>query len=153
MPGKTPTVSGSRRHKTTLAPDRLEPQTAKAETAVHPGLVARKERMRWAPWGFNWPPLRCFCYFSLQPLGLEVPNPSFPCLLSQLSTLFGLWVTGQGWNWPFPGLGDPRGILHLCLEFAHSYKHPCVCRCLSSQLRRERGSGRPGKALENLGLS
>lgn len=46
MPGKTPAARGRRRRETTLAPDRLEPQTTEAETAAHPGLLVKKEGVR-----------------------------------------------------------------------------------------------------------
>lgn len=92
--------------------------------------------------GFNWPPLRCFCHFSSKPVGSEVPKPFFPGLLPQLPTLPGLWVTGQGPNWPFPGPGGPRGILRLRLEFTHSCKHQTPIRLLlSAFLATEEGEG------------
>lgn len=45
MPGKTPAARGRKRHETTLAPDRLEPQTTEVETAAHPGLLVKKKGM------------------------------------------------------------------------------------------------------------
>lgn len=42
---------GGGAHETTLASDRIRPQTTEAGTAAHLGLVIRRERMLWDPWG------------------------------------------------------------------------------------------------------
>lgn len=101
------------------------------------------------PPGFNRPPLRCFRHFRSQPVGSEVPKPCFP---PPSPAACPAWTLA---HWPRTELSPPwtRGPQRrfalaprvYTLHTPASTKHPCVCRCLSSQLRREKGPGRPGK--------
>lgn len=87
--------------------------------------------------------------FQLKACGFKSPK----ALLPQLPTLPGLWVTGQGPHWPCPGPEAFCACAYSSHTPANTHQTPICGRCLSSQLRRERGSGRPGKALKNPGLS
>lgn len=122
MPGKTPTVSGSRRHKTIPAPDRLEPQTIKDETAVHLGLVVRKERMCWPP-GVQLATFKMLLLFQLAAFELGDPKSLLP--LSSFPAAYTVWALG---DWPrvelaLPWAREPQRYLAFVPRVTHSYKH------------------------------
>ena len=131
------------------------PQTTDAGTAApRPRLVVRREKTLWDS-GLHQLPSRCFYHFRPQPVGSEVPKPSSLASLSSCLTCLDSEPLAQGLTWPLPGLGGPQRDFALaprvCALLQTPSTHLSAESC--SPTEEGEGSGRPGKALKNPGLS